>query len=103
MSLHPEKAQWALRITKRKELLQSVYRLLYHLHNHTHITNTVNKASMPLGILRRNPKKGCTAIKERTLVRPSLGHTSSVWDPYMDKKRYRLEIVEHRAARWVTN
>ena len=76
MSLHPEKAQRALRITKRKELLQGVYRLLYHLHNHTHITNTVNKASMSLGILRRNLKKGCTVTKDRTLVRPSLGHAS---------------------------
>jgi hypothetical protein len=37
------------------------------------------------------------------LVRPHLEYSSSVWDPHWKKDINRVEIVQHRAARFVTN
>ena len=36
------------------------------------------------------------------MVRPILEYGSSVWDPYTDKLQEKLEMVQNRAARFVT-
>jgi hypothetical protein len=40
-----------------------------------------------------------------SLVRPTctLEYASSVWDPYQQNDIHRLEMVQRRAARYVTN
>jgi len=123
MSFHPDKCQ-ALHIT-RKRVPQTMN---YKLHGHTlvstkeakylgvtitynltwctHIANITNKASRTLGFLRRNIKVGSKKIKNLayvTLVRPLLEFASPVWDPYTAKDIAKLEAVQRRAARWVSN
>ena len=39
----------------------------------------------------------------KTLVRSNLEYASCVWDPYESKLVKQLEMVQRRAARWVTN
>ena len=38
-----------------------------------------------------------------SLVRPTLEYASSVWDPYQQNDIHRLEMVQRRAGRYVTN
>jgi hypothetical protein len=38
-----------------------------------------------------------------SLVRPSLEYASAVWDSYQQNDIHRLEMVQRRAARYVTN
>ncbi|KAI8520129.1 hypothetical protein Bbelb_033860 [Branchiostoma belcheri] len=122
MEFHPEKCQ-SLHITRKRVPLTTEY----HLHGHTlcsvkeakylgvtitnnltwstHIGNIANKASKTLGFLRRNLKVRSKKIRELaycTLVRPIVEFASPVWDPYTVKDITRLEQVQRRAARWVT-
>ena len=68
-----------------------------------HISNTVSKANKVLGLLRRNlyssPFVKETAYK--SLVRLRLEYCSSIWDPYHQEYKNKLESVQCRAARFV--
>ncbi|KAI8515244.1 hypothetical protein Bbelb_078350 [Branchiostoma belcheri] len=122
MEFHPGKCQ-SLHITRKRAPLITEY----HLHGHTlsavkeakylgvtitnnltwstHIGNIVNKASKTLGFLRRNLKACPKRIREIayfTLVRPIVEFASPVWDPHIVKDINRLEQVQRRAARWVS-
>ena len=71
-----------------------------------HITDTANKASSVLGFLRRNLSACSTQVKStayKTLVRPKLEYTSSIWDPHHRNKIEQLEKVQRKAARWAMN
>ena len=82
----------------------------------SHINSTSSKANQTLGFLERNLRISSSTIKEKTyksLVRPKLEYCSTVWDPKCitnpkdgDKTSHRLvdqlEMVQWRAARWVT-
>ena len=49
---------------------------------------------------------GSTAIKQQanfTLVRPLVEYVSSVWNPYTQGNIQKVEMVQRRAARYVTN
>ena len=84
-------------------------------HTHTH-THTTSKANQTLGFLKRNLRINSSTVKEKaykSLVRPKLEYCSTVWDPKCitnpkdgDKTSHRLvdqlEMVQMRAARWVT-
>ena len=123
MAFHPDKCLTLHVSRKHNPLLGS-----YTLHGHTlqtvheakylgvnitddlrwnsHITKTVNKANRTLGFLRRNLKIGSKSIKERAykaLVRPVLEYGSSVWDPYTAENNIKIEAVQRRAVRWVSN
>ena len=70
-----------------------------------HIDKITSKASKTLGMIRRN-LSGCTKeIKlhaYKSLVRPQLEYASSVWDPHTAKHTHKLEMVQRRAARFVS-
>ena len=42
-------------------------------------------------------------IKEKALVRPTVEYASSVWDPHLLKDINKLEMIQKRSARYVTN
>ena len=70
-----------------------------------HLTSKVNKATKQLNFVRRNLYKCPQDIKEQAylaLVRPHLEYSSSVWDPHWKKDINKVEMVQHRAARFVT-
>jgi len=59
-----------------------------------------------LGFLNRNLDHALQNIKEyvyKTLVLPSLDYCSAIWDPYTKKDMSKLEILQHRVVRFVTN
>ena len=69
-----------------------------------HISNTVSKANKVLGLLRRNLYSCSHFVKEtayKSLVRPSLEYCSSIWDPYHQEYKNKLESFQRRAARFV--
>ena len=72
----------------------------------SHINNICGKANKTLGFLRRILNIGSTSVKERvykSLVRPSLEYACSVWDPHLNSDINKIEMVQQRAARYVTN
>ena len=65
----------------------------------------VKKANSTLGFLRRNLRVGSQSVKERAyfaLVRPTLEYASSIWDPADKTLINKIEMVQRRAARYVT-
>ena len=69
-----------------------------------HIEVTKNKGNRMLGLLKRNLNVGSTEMRSlayKTIVRPVLEYSSSVWDPYTSDNILILESVQRRAARYV--
>jgi hypothetical protein len=72
----------------------------------SHIDKTVKKANSTLGFLRRNLKVSNQDTKTaayKTLVRPTIEYCSSVWSPHTKDAINKIEMVQRRAARYVTN
>ena len=72
--------------------------------NH-HIDLTTTKVNGILAFLMRNLNKCSKEVKEKaytTLVRPNLEYGSSVWDPFRQYQIDAVEMVQRRAARFVT-
>ena len=68
-----------------------------------HIQNITTSASRSLGFLKRNIRSRNPELREmayKTLVRPLVEYSSSVWSPYTKSNIARLEMVQRRAARW---
>ena len=68
-----------------------------------HIQNITTSASRSLGFLRRNIRSQNPALREmayKTLVRPIVEYSSTVWSPYTDQNIDILEMIQRRAARW---
>ena len=71
-----------------------------------HVNNICNKANRTIGYLKRNLNIGSTTVKQNAytlLVRPLVEYASPVWDPYHQTEIDRIEMVQRRAARYVTN
>ena len=69
-----------------------------------HIGNTVSKANKVLGLLHRDLHSCSPFAKEtahKSLVRPRLEYCSSIWDPYHQENKNKLEAVQRRAVRFV--
>ena len=68
-----------------------------------HITEISTKANQKLGFLRRN-LRGCPyKLRELgylSLVRSSLEYCGAIWDTTVKCESDKLEMVQHRAARW---
>ena len=72
---------------------------------HWTINNISGAANRMLGFLWRNLIQSHRNIKEKvyiSFVRPKLEYCSIIWDPYYQKDIRKLEIVQNRAARFVT-
>jgi len=72
----------------------------------THIEAACSKARGILGFLGRNLKIASTKTKEMayfSLVRPHVEYCATVWDPYTHKLCNKVEMVQRRAARFVSN
>ena len=68
-----------------------------------HIQNKTTSASRSLGFLKRNTMSKNPELREmayKTVVRPLVEYSSSVWSPYTKSNIARLVIVQRRAARW---
>ena len=71
-----------------------------------HIDSVCNKANRLLGFLRRNLRHCPCNLKEsayKQLILPILDYCSPIWDPYQNKLIQKLEMIQHRAARFVLN
>ena len=71
---------------------------------HKHIQKSANKASIALGMLRRNLKflpRSYKSTAYTTLVRSILEYGSIVWDPYTQQDKQCLEKIQRRAARFI--
>ena len=71
-----------------------------------HIQNVTTKAKRTLGFIRRNIQtkhKGIRQAAFNTIVKPQVEYASSVWNPYTQTNINKIEVVQRRAARWVTN
>ena len=70
-----------------------------------HINSICRKANGALAFLRRN-MSGCSAqMKTRcyqSMVRPIMEYGSTVWDPHTENSIHQLEMVQRRAARFVS-
>ena len=72
----------------------------------THIAKISSAANRMLGMLWRNLKYCPKKIKEtayKAYVRPKVEYSSSIWDPHKKKDIKKIEMVQHRGARFVTN
>ena len=68
-----------------------------------HIQNITTSASRSLGFLKRNIRSQNPALREmayKTLVRPIVEYSSTVWSPNTDQNIDKLEMIQRRAARW---
>ena len=70
----------------------------------SHINNVCNKSNRILGFLRRNLHHCSPGLREtayKHLVLPCLEYCASIWDPVYYNLVHQLEMVQHRAARFV--
>ena len=73
-----------------------------------HIDKSTKKANCIHGFLRRNLKSSkrstkADAYKYKTFVRPHLEYCCLVWNPYRGEHINQIEMVQRRAARYVTS
>ena len=120
---HPAKCL-VLTVSRKRNPIHYEYKLHGHILDHAtsakylgviftsdmiwgqHVNNITSKANKTLNFIRRNlqissPKLKTTAYM--TLVRPLLEFTPSVWDPNVQKGIKKVEMVQRRTARYVTN
>ena len=72
----------------------------------THINNIVNKGNRYLGFLKRNIRPYSRDLKSKAynvILRPILEYASAIWDSYTKKHINAIEMIQCRAARYVTN
>ena len=71
-----------------------------------HINQITVKGNNTLKFIKHNIQTFNSKIKEtayKTYVRPLLEYSSSVWDPWQKKYIHQLEMVQHRAVRYILN
>ena len=71
----------------------------------THINLITKKANNTLGFIRRNTFSCPSSVKEKcykSLVRPQVEYSSTVWDPFTQANENKIEQIQRRAARYVT-
>ena len=76
-------------------------RLHHKLSWSPHVNHICNKANRTLGFLNRNLFHAPQNIREYTYKQPSIDYCSAIWDPYTKNDISNLEMLQHRAARFV--
>ena len=125
MEFHPEKCQ-VLSITRSRNPVRHGYKFKGEVLKHIdsakylgveissemkwdkHINNTVNKGNRIHGFLKRNIRPYSQDLKSKAykvIVGPTLEYASAsaILDPYTKKRINTLEMIQHRAARYVKN
>ena len=78
----------------------------HNLNWNKHCDNICNKANSTLGLLKRILGECSSDVKARaytSLVHPQLEYACSVWNPYTKWDMDKIEMIYHRAARFVHN
>ena len=122
MEFHPSKCQ-VLSISRKRHPINYNYQLHSQSLEHVtsakylgitfnsnldwgqHINNISAKANNTIGFLRRNLNISSTKTKEAAyyaMVRPSIEYACSIWDPYEKGDISKLEMIQRRSARFVT-
>ena len=123
MAFLPEKCE-LLRITKKHSPIDATYKLQEHVLRQLdcktylgvtiqktlcwsdHVQYIYTKAINTLSLLRRNMGSCPRSVKEtcyNSLVRSQVEYSSTVWDPYTAENIAKLESIQRRAAKFVTN
>ena len=108
-SRHPIQTDYTLKGIKLTEDQTSKYLgvdLQADLAWASHIDRVTKKANSMLGFLRRNLRNTSQETKTRafnSLVRSNLEYCCTVWNPHQRSLINKLEMVQRRAARFVTN
>ena len=70
-----------------------------------HIGKAISEANSTMAVLRRNVRNVSPQTVKATaytaLVRPHVEYCSAVWDPYTNRLKQRVKMVQRHAARWV--
>ena len=72
----------------------------------THISNITTSANRTLGFVKRNvltKNKDIKTMAYNSLVRPQLEYAFSSLEPLHERNKSKIEKVQKRAARWVSN
>ena len=71
----------------------------------THINNITTSANRTLGFVKRNVQtknKDIRTLAYNSLVRPQVEYGLAVWRPYTKENKDKSEMVQRKAARWVS-
>ena len=71
-----------------------------------HVSNVVAKANSTRYFLQQNLSTCSRDVKRKSYkdhVRPIVEYASAVWDPNSKDLQCRVESVQRKAARWITN
>ena len=122
MEFHPEKCQ-VIRISNKLKPVEGSYNIygttlkFFNSVKYLGITldnnlnwseqsdNVFNKACFMMSFLERNVSRCPPKVKENcynSLVRPILDYGCTAWDPYRENQIKKLELINKRAARFVT-
>ncbi|MCG8078889.1 MAG: hypothetical protein JAY75_21955, partial [Candidatus Thiodiazotropha taylori] len=123
MSFHPEKCS-IVRVTRARNPITADYTLKGHkldvedstrylgvelqsnMSWNRHVSKTTSKANSTLGFLRRNLRVSNENTKTaayNAMVRPILEYCATVWSQHTKTNINKVEVVQRRAARYVTN
>ena len=123
MEFHPQKCS-VLRVSRSRSPISHPYKLKGHiliaedttkylgidlqttLSWKTHIDRISKKANSMLGFLRHNLRSCSEDTKANvyfSMVRSNLEYCSSVWNPHQKDQIRKLEMIQRRAARYMTN
>ena len=77
----------------------------HDLNCNTHIQNLTTNTNRTLGFVLRNIPTKHQGIRQTaySTLGPQLEYASPVWSPYTQANINKVEAVQCRAARWVTN
>ena len=71
-----------------------------------HIDQITTKTNNSLNFIKRNIRTNNVKLKEsayKTYVRPLVEYAASVWDPWQNKYIEKIEMIQHRAVRYILN